>query len=365
MRIEEAQKRAILLCLGGSHAYGTNTPDSDIDTRGIFIAPREYYLGLGSCEQVQDLVNDTTIYELRKFVRLALGANPNILELLWTDSYIKLTPLGQILVDNREAFLSKKVAYSFTGSAASQLHRIRQHRRYLMGEVPKKPDPADFGIQPQWQIGKDETGAIDSIAGNILDALEEDFYKKVYGVGEDGRLSFNREKAIDVILHQLVDSSAPEASFLASLPKEITAAFWKVKQYRKALATYDKYQEWQRNRNPKRKALEEKFALDTKHAYQLVRLVRQGFELLTEGVLRVRRPDAEELLAIKNGAWSYEKLVAYADEMEKKVQEAAETSKLPVKPDSKKIEKILIQMVQKQFYYDARLSLSKGDIRCI
>ncbi len=73
---------------------------------------------------------------------------------------------------------------------------------------------------------------------------------------------------------------------------------------------------------------------NTKHAMHLVRLLRMGAEALQEGVLRVRRPDAEELLAIRNGAWTYEQVVEYAEKMDKLVlEELYPNTKLPKRPD--------------------------------
>jgi hypothetical protein len=60
---------------------------------------------------------------------------------------------------------------------------------------------------------------------------------------------------------------------------------------------------------------------NTKHAMHLVRLLRMGVEALRDGVINVRRPDAAELLEIRNGAWTYEDLVAYAEDMDKQVRE--------------------------------------------
>lgn len=51
-----------------------------------------------------------------------------------------------------------------------------------------------------------------------------------------------------------------------------------------------------------------------KHALHLVRLMRMAEEILSEGKVLVKRPDAQELLAIRNGAWSLESLLAWAEE---------------------------------------------------
>ena len=49
-------------------------------------------------------------------------------------------------------------------------------------------------------------------------------------------------------------------------------------------------------------------------ALHLVRLLRMGIEILTTGDLQVWRHDADELLAIRNGAWTYEQLIAWSAE---------------------------------------------------
>jgi predicted nucleotidyltransferase len=66
----------------GSFAYGTNTPESDVDIRGIYVQDLDSILGMGYVEQVSDDKNDITYYEIRRFVELVRVNNPNIIELL-------------------------------------------------------------------------------------------------------------------------------------------------------------------------------------------------------------------------------------------------------------------------------------------
>ena len=116
----EVEQRTILIGLAGSHGYGLSRPESDYDYRGVFIAPKKYYLGLDKVEQkdagwdsepgVFDFLSgekDTVIYELKKFIQLLAGANPNILELLWLKQYPIKTEVGEYLIQNRQMFLSK------------------------------------------------------------------------------------------------------------------------------------------------------------------------------------------------------------------------------------------------------------------
>ena len=115
--------------------------------------------------------------------------------------------------------------------------------------------------------------------------------------------------------------------------------------YKKAMSDWEAYQHWQEHRNPQRKELEALFGMDTKFAMHLVRLLRQGYEILTEGKVLVRRPDAAELLAIrKEGIWSYEDLVSYAETMEAKLESVV--SCLPKSPDIRFLDNLCVSIVQ-------------------
>lgn len=83
-----------------------------------------------------------------------------------------------------------------------------------------------------------------------------------------------------------------------------------------------------------------------KHAMHLVRLQRMGYEIMKKGQVSVLRPDREELLAIRNGQWSYDKLVKYAESMEKELDALYEKSPLPKKPDYNAINKLLIGITE-------------------
>lgn len=84
---EMMRDNLIVKMLAGSHAYGTNIATSDVDYRGIFVADPVYSrTSLFTVGEVSDASEeDTKIYEIDKFIKLAIESNPNIVELLWTD----------------------------------------------------------------------------------------------------------------------------------------------------------------------------------------------------------------------------------------------------------------------------------------
>ena len=77
-----------------------------------------------------------------------------------------------------------------------------------------------------------------------------------------------------------------------------------------------------------------------------MRLARSCEEILTTGKLIVRRPDAEELLYIRNGGWSYEKLVEYADGIEATLERLVKESPLPQTPDTEELDRLCQDMVE-------------------
>jgi hypothetical protein len=109
---------------------------------------------------------------------------------------------------------------------------------------------------------------------------------------------------------------------------------------------WNRFLEWKKGRNKLRAPLEEKFGYDTKHAAHLVRLIRMCNEILKTGKVNVDRTgiDAEELKEIRNGAWSFDKLVEYAKKMDDEAAEAYKISSLQDLPNIEKIEELCVSV---------------------
>lgn len=91
----------------------------------------------------------------------------------------------------------------------------------------------------------------------------------------------------------------------------------------------------------KRKSLVEKHGYDTKNAAHLIRLMRMAIEFLNEGTLHVERPDNSELLAIKRGEWSIEKVKKEAEKLFDRAEVAYDKCSFPTKPNRKEVNQIL------------------------
>lgn len=137
---EHLGENIILLGLGGSYAYGTNTESSDIDCRGVALnSKKEILLGNGF-EQVENKKTDTVIYSFTKIVNLLSNCNPNVIEILGLkpEHYLYISPIGKELLENKKLFLSKKAVNSFGGYANSQLRRLDNKAVRLVGQEQRE-----------------------------------------------------------------------------------------------------------------------------------------------------------------------------------------------------------------------------------
>lgn len=96
----------------------------------------------------------------------------------------------------------------------------------------------------------------------------------------------------------------------------------------------------------KRRELVNKFGFDTKNAAHLVRLLRMGIEFLNDGCLYVQREDASQLLEIKRGEWSLEKITEEANRLFSIAEQSYLSSKLPNEPDIDNIDKLAVDVIE-------------------
>lgn len=338
------EKNTIIFGKAGSHSYGTATPESDLDVKGIAIPPKDYFLGFHkSFDQAVGNEPDICVYDIRKFMNLACEGNPNILEMLYLESedYFKVTPIGEKLIEIRDKFLSKKLKHSYSGYSISQIHRIKGHRRWLLNPPLKDPTREDFGLPERALIPKEQYEMFEAMIKKQIDEWNLD-----YAEFDDANKIAAKEKIAAWMREVSINSLREPAAKAIGIDDNLMLLLEAERKYRAAKTEWKQYQEWKIKRNPKRAELEAKFGFDLKHAMHLVRLMRTCREILETGKLLVKRPDAEELLAIRNGAWTYEQIVEFAEKEDKDLNQVMLNSKLPKQPDRAFLDQKCIELVE-------------------
>lgn len=120
-------RHIILEGITGSKAYGLDTEHSDTDIKGVYLLPTREVLKLNfnvARTTVDHKDPDWAYHEVQKFMGLALGGNPTIIELLYLDDYLILDKFGELLVKNRKAFLNKSLYKSYPGYCYSQALKL-------------------------------------------------------------------------------------------------------------------------------------------------------------------------------------------------------------------------------------------------
>jgi len=297
----KAEDYKIFECVTGSRLYGTATPESDLDIRGVCIPPLEVLIDPFNKFEQQDsgFDEDKAIYSLDKFINLCANANPNIIELLFVpkESILFSNEYWDSVMEYKHLFLSKKVKYTFTGYAFSQLNAIKNHRQWFIDPPKEKPTRKMFGLTDKPIVS-----------------------------GENLQNAFN-------IPHEMFKD-------------EYHDEFVRERNYRVAKQKWDNYVAWRDNRNPKRKELEDRFGYDCKHASHLIRLMTEGKELLLTGNITFPLPNADEILAIKNGKYTYDEILTMAENMDKDFELWYGQSPLPHSPDKKALSKLYFAIIR-------------------
>lgn len=116
-------------CIVGSRAYGLDNKASDVDRRGFYLPPAHLHWGLAGVPEQLESEHEECYWEIEKFLRLALKANPNVLECLYSPLVETCTPLAAELIQIRDIFLSRHVHRTYNSYVLSQFKKLEQDLR--------------------------------------------------------------------------------------------------------------------------------------------------------------------------------------------------------------------------------------------
>ena len=305
---EHLGKNIILLGLGGSYAYGTNTESSDLDIRGCALNKKKEILTNVNFEQFENSATDTVIYSFNKLVSLLTNVNPNTIEMLGLkqEHYLYLSPIGQELLDNAHLFLSKRAVFSFGGYANAQLRRLSNKAARLVGQEERERHILNSIMNAVYTFpGKYATYPEDAI--------------KLY-IDKSDREEYETEIFMDINFKHY-----PLRDY-KSMWSEMNCV---VKDYAKI---------GKRNQH----AIE-KGKLG-KHMMHLVRLYLMCFDILeNEKIITYREKEHDLLMSIRNGEYLNEddqpipEFFEMVDELDKRLNYDKENTSLPDNPDYDRI----------------------------
>lgn len=297
------------LTIMGSYAYGVSNDLSDTDVYGFTIPPKETVFphligeipGFGNQLkrfaqwQEQHIVHkernyDLSVYNIVKYFQLCMENNPNMLDSLFTDRtcILHCTQLANLVRENRHKFLHKGSWFKFKGYAYSQLSKIKSKRRESLTELQE--------FEERHNICGDYT--TDDLGGEIS---ERDYSGKI--------------------------------SLLPNL------TFYSLQEYFKLKRAVDEDKRAQDIKN---------FNFDLKFAYQLIRLLLEVEQILTEHDIDLRR-NAELLKSIRKGEWDLKRVEDWFVNKEKSLEEVYNKSDLRDRPDESEIKQLLLNCLEMHY----------------
>lgn len=413
MNIEELRKsdRIILESVAGSCLYGLNTPSSDMDVRGIFMDSLENVFDItGEKDQeISDDRQDVKFYSLRKFLKLAIGCNPNIIELLWLpdSAIIWKSPVYDELVSHRDWFMSKQARHTFMGYAYAQIQRAKGLGK-KGNSIPKYVNEEGIGLLRQYLCqfhSEQEKDSIERVFGgdflkylmkertspsksmsfsetldhpsvksmlppkieNYIQKLENDIHgfpfrpcpftgnpdrydvSSVEGSVNLYRLYRNGTGFLDRNGLQVVCRSISMEREKSDFEEVIRV---NLEQYRKDKAEYDSFWEWMANRNESRYTSDWNgdTMTDNKNLMHTMRLLLCAKSIAETGIPKVRFEGEERnyLMGIRQGKYSYGEIMGRASSLMEEVNGLFDKSLLPRSADVKKINRWYMEIMKQE-----------------
>ena len=350
----------------GSHLYGLNNEDSDVDTSGVFVCTRDELFGcFGYKPQVMDSRHDNTWFEIGELIRLLLKSNPTVME----------------------QFISKQCFNPFFGYAKSQIEKARGLNKKIVNPITERLTPYDFIYTFKGQGSTKfrdwlaNRGLHQEYCGLVNVPNMHDIYGVYYDFGahvaaypdwkNDSLFlayacEYNNDKDIEETKNWLsetlpigyrgvinVDADGNELR-LSSIDDKNTRPIcfisYNQSGYSSHCRLYAEYQTWVKERNPKRYESNLDKNYDSKNMMHCFRLMHMAGEIAEgKGVILQRTWDRQFLMDVRNHKFKYEEIIERLEEEKERMNQLMEQSTIREQIDTDFVNQLMIDIRKKQF----------------
>ncbi len=315
--------------------------------KGIFSQNIDDLITYKYKEQI-NVTKDENYFEIRRFLELLSLANPTALELAFSpsDCILEKSPAFDLIIENRNKFLTKKCLQSFGRYAESQIKKAKGLDKKMNWEKSRveRKTPIDFcyvykdgKTLPVIQWLKEENKKQE-----FCGLVSLNHFKDCYALYYDFQLDTNYG-------YHGIQFEASNDIRLSSIPKNILPEIimnFNKDGYSKACKDYREYQDWLKKRNTARyvDVKGHNQQLDGKNLLHCRRLLDTAIEIATEKTINVRRPNADYLLQIRRGEVPLNEIILKAEEDIKGLDALYEKSGLPEDVDKEFLNDLLLKV---------------------
>ena len=308
-------EKIIVKMLFGSHLYGTNTSDSDMDFKGIFLPtkeqiflgkiPKSYNNAKKKAEGEKNTADDVDVemYSLHYFIKLACEGQTVALDMLHApdNMIVEKSDIWDRIVENREKFYTKNLK-AFVCYARKQASR--------------------YGLR----------GGRINAAQSVADYLK-DYYP-------DAKMS-DAWNFLPIIEHCYMIENTPQGirqyQVCGKIIQETARVGYVLDILEKFLSVYGK----------RAKLAAENKGIDFKAVSHALRAAYQVKQLLTENTITFPLKEAPFLREVKQGKLDYlTKVAPILESLMDEVEILSENSSLPTKPNRKFWDRFIIDTIE-------------------
>lgn len=375
----------------GSHLYGLNTEDSDVDTSGVFACTQDELFGcFGYKAQVSDPRHDNTWFEIGELIRLLLKSNPTVMESLFVPADKVLGPvhpLMQMVIDSREQFISKQCFNPFFGYAKSQIEKARGLNKKIVNPITQRLTPFDFIYTFKGQGSTKfrdwlaNRGLHQEFCGLVNVPNMHDIYGAYYDFGahvaelqdwkddasfltyaceyykdKDTEETKSRLAGLAPIGYRGVINAETDGNELrlSSIDdrgcRPICFISYNQSGYSSHCRLYAEYQTWVKERNQKRYESNLEKTYDSKNMMHCFRLMHMAGEIAGgKGMILQRTWDRQFLMDVRSHKFEYEEIIALLEKEKDRMNLLMEQSTIREKIDTAFVNQLMIDIRKRQF----------------